>query len=119
MYAGSGAHGLEIFTSDDNSNWGQIVIDPEYSPYHHLFTIPEEYIHKKFWKLISNNTNDTTKLSAITPPETFTGKCLHFNSAPPKDSTIIANYKCDVFAKDENHVLDMAVTIQFGEGVEP
>lgn len=107
-----------ILVSDDNVSWESITLTRTGDNSNgYVHTIPEEYRHKKFWKFNSGISASST-LKSITPPSTFTGKCLHLGTPPAEGAVITADYKCDCFAKDANHVLDMSVTIQFNEYTE-
>ena len=116
-FSASSASSLSFKTSDDGENWEQITPTVTSASSGYIHTIPEAYRHKKFWK-VEVSTGIAAGAVAVTPPSTFTGKCLHLDTPPPEGAVITADYKCDCFAKDANHVLDMSVTFQFNEYTE-
>lgn len=103
-----------IFASNDNVNWEKIT--PADGSSTTTVYIPTEHIHKKFWRVETVSGNAAS--FSLYPPASFTGKCLHLATPPAEGAVITADYKCDCFAKDANHVLDMSVTIQFNEYTE-
>lgn len=103
-----------IFASDDNVNWEKIT--PADGSSTTTVYVPAEHTHKKFWRVETTSGNYSS--FSLYPPPSFTGKCLHLNTPPAEGAVITADYKCDCFAKDANHVLDMSVTIQFNEYTE-
>lgn len=113
-YASSG---VTIQTSDDNVTWESLSITPTGSNKYD-YPIPPGHEHKKFWKMTCTNTSNAPYISRVTPLAPFNGKCLHLGTPPAEGAVITADYKCDCFAKDANHVLDMSVTIQFNEYTE-
>lgn len=119
-YGSKGTCAIE--TSNDNVSWELLNITPSYDSSTSIYTynIPEEYLHNKFWKIIGKNTssNSAGQLSQVSPPSIFTGKCLHLGTPPAEGAVITADYRCDCFAKDANHVLDMTLTFQFNEYTE-
>lgn len=47
-------------------------------------------------------------------PQDFTSN-VHFDTPPAQGDVITINYDTDLIAKDENHVFDLSVTLNFGE----
>ena len=67
--------------------------------------------HYKYYK-------NTGSASATLKWNTNDGKAIVFDTAPANGAVITANYKTPYIAKDEDHVLDITVTWQFGEWSE-
>lgn len=108
----------QFSTSQDGETWETLNLAPTTTASPWVYPIPPEYSHNRFWKMTGSSSGNAVTVYSVGPPEGFSGKCLHFSNPPPEGSIITADYRCDCFAKDANHVLDMSVTIQFGEYTE-
>ena len=86
-----------LYASNDLSEWIQVGSATK-------ITIPASYRNYKYWKLVPSS---GSYITAMTAPSTYTGKALHFNTAPPAGAIITADYECDVIAKDENNVFKL------------
>ena len=105
-------NGLLIAFSDDMVNWS--------SEYSQNTTIPEQHRHMKYLRMRCAGTSSSGKLSEHNmsfPPE-VTGKQIVFDTPPAAGSVIIIDYETPFVPKDENHVYDFSLTIQFGEYTE-
>ena len=105
---------VTLYASNDLLSWEEVTSVDNVST---TYVIPDKYSHHKYWKGVHRG---LPNCSFVTPelPEGFTGKTLHFDSAPAEGATITASYRSDCFAKDENHVFDLSVTFHFGEYTE-
>ena len=110
--------GAEVYASNDLTTW-DMVLPATSTGFGRNVTgdVPSEYANHKYWKVVHNSSGLHTSMS-ITPPATFTGKTLHFNTPPAEGAVITADYKTDTIAKDANHVFDFSLTIKLGEYVE-
>lgn len=106
----------EICTSDDLVTWvtlQSVAGGDESSSTRTKISVPPEYVHYKYWRQ-----KEVYKGTTYSPPTTFTGKNLHFNTPPAAGSVITVDYKTDTIAKDANHVFDFSLVIQLGEYTE-
>lgn len=71
------------------------------------FTVPEEYKHYKYWKVLGGYFR--FKTDAITEYN------IHFDQAPNEGDVITADYFTKNIAKDPDHVVDFSMTLTFGE----
>lgn len=81
-----------------NEEWVVIPLDT---------TIPVEYQHYKYWRLLNGYfrfMNENLKSTNI-----------HFNTPPAKGAVITADYFTKTIAKDSDHVFDTSITLKFGE----
>lgn len=81
-----------------NEEWVVIPLDT---------TIPVEYQHYKYWRLLNGYfrfMNENLKSTNI-----------HFNIPPAKGAVITADYFTKTIAKDSDHVFDTSITLKFGE----
>ena len=101
---------LRIELSDDLQSWEELVL-----PYEADVTVPEALQHKKFWRLTRLGTNNVYVYPYELTAPGLNGKNIHFDTPPAAGAVITADYDTPVIAKDENHVFDLTVTIQFGE----
>ena len=101
---------IKIDVSDDLQSWEEISI-----PYDGNVTVPESLQNKKFWRLTRIGTNNVYVYPYELTAVNLTGKNIHFSTPPSAGSVITADYTTPVIAKDENHVYDLTVTLQFGE----
>ena len=99
---------ISVAASNDLENWVELTAN-----YRGTFAIPEAYQRYKYFKI--NN----VVVAEYGPYLKFASDCkganIHFATAPASGAVITADYHTSVIAKDANHVLDLAVTIQFGE----
>lgn len=110
---------LTISASDDNITWENLTVTlTGSSSSDSSYAVPIEYAHKKFWMIKTDDPGNSGRINSIVPLAPFNGKCLHLNTPPAEGAVITADYKCDCFAKDANHVLDMTITIQLNEYTE-
>ena len=107
---------LSIEVSDDLQTWEDLTL-----PYEASVQVPEAMQHKKFWKLTRIGTDRASNVYVypyeLTAPG-LTGKNVHFDTPPAAGAVITADYTTPVIAKDENHVFDLTITLQFGEYTE-
>ena len=99
--------------SDDLVNWS-----PDYST---GTTIPEAYRYCKYARISHTYKNPMSMsyLSATFASESgVTSKNIIFDEAPAEGSVITIDYTTPFVPKDENHVYDLSITIQFGEYTE-
>lgn len=81
-----------------NEEWVVIPLDT---------TIPVEYQHYKYWRLLNGYfrfMNENLKSTNI-----------HFNTPPAEGAVITADYFTKTIAKDSDHVFDASITLKFGE----
>ncbi len=100
---------LKVEVSDDLETWTEITNDSN--------SIPVGLRRFKYWKLsaLSNSAHYIYNLVAdgITDSNN-----IHFTTPPAVGAVITANYITNTIAKDENHVFDFSMSIQFGEHAE-
>lgn len=101
---------LRIELSDDLQSWEELTL-----PYEANVTVPEALQHKKFWRLTRLGTNNVYVYPYELTAPGLNGKNIHFDAPPAAGAVITADYNTPVIAKDESHVFDLTVTIQFGE----
>lgn len=104
----SSSYSGDVLVSNDLNTWTKITTVSAATK----VTIPEEYRHYKYWKFLPNSTSPS---SVFTLHGSYSGKALHLNTPPASGSVITADYKCDCFAKDSNHVFDFSLVIHLGE----
>ena len=108
---GTAAYQDGVYVSNDLVTWTKIAnVSSSVT-----VTIPEEYRHYKYWRFYPDYAFPS---SVFTLHGSYAGKALHFNTAPQSGAVITADYKCDCFAKDSNHVFDFSLVIQLGEYTE-
>ena len=107
----TGEYNDGVYASNDLNNWVKVDSVSTLS----TVLIPEEYRHHKYWRFYPGTTSPA---SVFTLDGAYSGKALHFNTAPPSGAVITADYKSDCFAKDSNHVFDFSLVIQLGEYTE-
>lgn len=81
-----------------NEEWVVIPLDT---------TIPVEYQHYKYWRLLNGYfrfMNENLKSTNI-----------HFSTPPAEGAVITADYFTKTIAKDSDHVFDTSITLKFGE----
>lgn len=106
----SGYKAFNLYASNNLIDWELLGSGTRIS-------IPEAYVHYKYWKHEELDPSGGY-LTEVLPVNSFTGKTLHLLEAPPEGSVITASYDCDCIAKDADHVFDMSVTLHFGEYAE-
>ena len=104
---------IRIEVSDDLKSWEEVVLPVGNSI--ETVEIPEAQQNKKFWKLTRIDTNNAYVYPYEFTAPNLTGKNIHFDTPPAAGAVITADYTTPVIAKDENHVFDLTVTLQFGE----
>jgi hypothetical protein len=103
----------KISASDDFENWS--VVSDRLSSSSSTITVGAGDINKRYWKIERAETTasyydwECTALDAK--------KNIHFGvgKAPALGDTITADYRCEVIAKDANHVFDLTVEITLQE----
>lgn len=108
----SSYYGMLVAFSDDMVNWS--------SEYSNAVVVPDQYRHMKYLRIRCAGTNSSGTLGQHTmsfPPE-VTGKNIVFDEPPAEGAVITIDYITPFVPKDENHVYDFSLTIQFGEYAE-
>lgn len=88
------------------------------------FSVPVEYQNYKYWKCKHDDNSNlgfrelAYDIGMVDEPPASYNKCLHFAEPPAEGAVITADYISDTIAKDENHVFNLTLTIQFGEYTE-
>lgn len=75
-------------------------------------TIPEQYRHYKYYKIIEGESNDLNGIIADIPDN------IIFNTAPAVGDVITIDYDTECIPKDTDHVFDASITFTFGEYTE-
>ena len=96
-----------VSVSNDLSTWTQIAAAGTGT-----VSVDGEYRNYKYWKFTGTGSG---YVQAMTAPSTYTGKPIHFTTAPANGAVITADYKTPVVAKDINHVFDLSVVITLAE----
>ena len=103
---------LKIEVGDDLETWEEI---PFPSGTIETVEVPEALWHKKYWRLSRIGTQNAYPYPYNLTAPGLNGKNIHFDAPPAAGAVITADYNTPVIAKDESHVFDLTVTIQFGE----
>ena len=108
---------LRFAYSDDLVNWSD--------DYNSSSAAPEEYRWRKYIRITNTHTSQavgTGSLSGrffhVDATGSISGKNIIFDTPPAVGSVITIDYTTPFVPKDENHVYDLAITIQFGEYTE-
>lgn len=97
--------------SDDFIHWS--------NDYSAVSSIPDEYRHSKYIRIRSTRSSSiSTNDVSLTFPDTVHNKNIVFDTPPPAGSVITIDYITPFVPKDENHVYDFSMTVQYGEYTE-
>lgn len=102
---------LEVEVSDDLVNWTQLTL----ANISQVTNVPDALQHKKYWRVNAWNGTAIRNCVYEMTSGSLTGKNIHFATPPAPGAVITADYTTKVIAKDDQHVFDIAMTINFGE----
>ena len=107
-----------IETSPDNENWTRLSDGSKTG----TTTITSQYQKNPFWRIWCVSTTSHSGSVMYYHYTSFTldatGGNVTFDEPPAIGSVITIDYTTSVIPKDENHVLDVTVTMQFSEYTE-
>lgn len=105
----------KIEGSNDKSSWVTISsLSPGYAAKTVDITNDYDYLKATYsTNYIDNRTATPMTFQKKSPKR----NCIIFNTPPAIGEVITASYDVDYIPKDENHILDVEFTLQFGEGV--
>lgn len=109
-------HGYtKISASDDLVNWS--TVSDRLSDSKGTATVAAEHVNKRYWKIETSTTAASTHIKNFYCNALDNKKNIHFGAgkAPAIGDTITADYRCEVIAKDANHVFDLTVEITLQE----
>lgn len=113
FYTGSSlSNWSTIECSDDLQTWNSISL-----PTAATLNIPDQYKHCKYFrfKRVFDSSDACTAYITKITCNAHNGYPVHFNTPPAVGDVITASYDTDFLPKDENHVFDLSLTMQFGE----
>ena len=99
-------HNIKIEGSQDGLNWTTILDDSASSSSYHTISNNSKYKFIRFDKAIYNFWLSTAEND---------GYNIEFTTAPAQGDVITVDYTTDYIPKDSDHVLDISVTLTFGE----
>lgn len=107
----SSAGNATIYVSDDLDSWtntGATLTTDSW------WTIPAQYAGSKYWKIKNNKTSGSISLNGGKNAD-LTSYAIRFDSPPAAGAVITADYKTPMIPKDDNHLMDISMTVTFGE----
>ena len=105
----STAGSATIYVSDDLETWTDVGATLSSG----WWEIPSQYAAAKYWK-IRNNASGTMYLEGGKNAD-LTSYAIRFDTPPASGSVITATYQTPMIPKDENHLMDVSMTVTFGE----
>lgn len=105
----SAAGNVTIYVSDDLETWTDVGATLSSG----WWEIPAQYSTSKYWKL-RNNTSSIMYLNGGKNAD-LTGYAIRFETAPANGAVITADYRTPLIPKDDNHLMDISMTVTFGE----
>ncbi len=111
-------NGMELFCSDSAAGpWTSVgyATSGGLSTSYQTKTIDGAYVNKRYWKIMKYDTGVYQKCYVLTCTALANKKNIHFVTAPAQGDTITADYRCEVIAKDANHVFDFAIEMTMQE----
>ena len=73
-----------------------------------------DFRNHKFWRTSSRNSQYSGHYWGSLKCNSLTGKNIHFATPPAKGAVITIDYDTPMVPKDENHVFDFEMVVQFG-----
>lgn len=111
VFSGATASGnVTIYASDDLETWTDVGSTMSSSEW---WTIPAPYNAAKYYK-IKNNKGSNITLSGGARSG-YDGYAIRFDTPPAAGAVITADYKTPMIPKDDNHLMDISMTVTFGE----
>lgn len=104
------AGNVTIFASDDLETWTNVGATFTSDSW---WSIPAQYGGAKYFK-IRNNKASLIQLAGGESAD-LNSYAIRFDSPPAAGAVITADYKTPMIPKDENHVMDVTLSITFGE----
>ena len=104
------AGNVTIWASDDLETWTDVGSTMSSSQW---WTIPAPYNSAKYYK-IRNNKSSIIQLYGGARSG-YDGYAIRFDTPPAAGAVITADYKTPMIPKDENHLMDVSMTVTFGE----
>lgn len=109
---GTGVDYITVEVSDDLKNWETVPLTNTTTQ------VPEALRYKKYWRVSCWGTNYSYRQVYDMVAADLTGKNIHFAAPPAEGAVITADYTTKVIAKDDQHVFDLTVTMNFKEYTE-
>ena len=103
-----------LSSSDDMVSWSEAALHESGTTTPAVVTIAAGSVNKRYWK-IENSQAYGYRIWDIYCTALDNFKNIRFSTPPAAGEVITAEYTPDCAAKDENHVLDIEVTLQLGE----
>ena len=121
--------GMSYFSSTSHSSYLRYAFSDDFvnwsSDYSSAASAPVEDKYRKYIRITNTHTSQAVGTGSITAKfrsEDANGSISAYNvifDEPPADGAVITiDYTTPFIPKDENHVYDLAITIQFGEYTE-
>lgn len=111
VFSGATAAGnVTIYASDDLETWTDVGSTMSSSTW---WTIPAPYNAAKYYK-VRNNKGSSITLSGGARSG-YDGYAIRFDSPPAAGAVITADYKTPMIPKDDNHLMDVSMSVTFGE----
>ena len=107
----SATNTVTISVSDDLETWTDVGATFVSGT---TWSIPQTYRNAKYWKIRNNKTSGTMTLDGGTSPD-LTGYAIRFDTAPAAGAAITASYQTPMIPKDSDHIMDVSMTVTFGE----
>lgn len=106
----SSAGDVTIWASDDLETWTDVGSTMSST---YRWTIPAPYNAAKYYK-IKNNKNSSIELEGGARSG-YDSYAIRFDTPPAAGAVITADYKTPMIPKDDNHLMDVSMTVTFGE----
>lgn len=106
----SASNTVTIYASEDLETWTDVGSTMTSSTW---WSVPAQYAASKYLK-IKNNGSNAVSLGGGTNAD-LNGYAIRFDTPPAAGAVITADYKTPMIPKDENHLMDVSMTVTFGE----
>lgn len=107
----SAAGNVTIWASNDLETWTDVGSTMSSTNW---WTVPAPYNAAKYYKIKNNRTSGNIILNGGARSG-YDGYAIRFDTAPAAGAVITADYKTPMIPKDDNHLMDISMTVTFGE----
>ena len=111
LSSATAAGNVTIWASDDLETWTDVGSTMSSSQW---WTIPAPYNAAKYYKIKNNKTSGNIILNGGARSG-YDGYAIRFDTPPAAGAVITADYLTPMIPKDDNHLMDVSMTVTFGE----